>query len=133
LAPAGKLPPPGATPIFELRSVLPPWSRRRDHNDTTEPVVVVAITGLIVIPIRRQQIRAVVVVPATTPKHAVASRRTASSTGVCAGIPPGFNLSAKFLNHAHSKKFRPLRGEINPNAAFEKGRFARRVRSDGCL
>jgi hypothetical protein len=64
-----------------------------------------------VIPVRRQQIRAVVVVPRTTPKHAVASYRTASSTGVCAVIPHGFNLPAKL-----KKIRRPLRGMRFPSA-----------------
>jgi hypothetical protein len=68
----------------------------RHHQHTTEAVVVVAITGLIVIPVRRQQISAVVVVPATTPKHAVASYRTASFSGVCAVIPHGINLPVEF-------------------------------------
>jgi len=67
----------------------------RHHQHQTEAVVVVAIAGLIVIPVRRQQIAAVVVVPATTPKHAVASYRTAAFSGVCAVIPHGFNLPAK--------------------------------------
>jgi hypothetical protein len=83
----------------------------RHHHDNTEAVVVVAITGLIVITVRRQQIRAVVVVPATTPKHAVASYRTASSTGVCAVIPRDINLPAKLKTIR-----RPLRGMSFPSA-----------------
>jgi hypothetical protein len=78
------------------------------HQNTTEPVVIVAVHGMIVVAIRRTQVHAIIVVPRSTAQHAVLACRAASF----AGGPPVSRTAfpAKWVCRFH-KKIQPLRGK----------------------
>jgi len=93
------------SPIFR-----PHWGLAASHHqNTTKPVVIIAVHGMIVVAIRRTQIHAIIVVPRSTAQHAVLACRAAPFTG---GPPvPRTAFPAKIKSLFHQKKIRPLRGE----------------------
>ena len=71
----------------------------RDHHDNAKPVVIVSITGIIVVAIRREQIVGIVIVPRSPAQHPWRSSRVTSSAPLSGTGRPARLTEAKFVKY----------------------------------